>query len=84
MVAFKAMLKQLQSLSKKKNKGANAAGISEKQREELIELRRMAEKEMNASGSNDDVYMRDYIENLDELLRVATISSAASSTYEDT
>ena len=44
----------------------------------------MAEKEMNASGSNDDVYMRDYIENLDELLRVATISSAASSTYEDT
>ena len=56
--------------------------MTERQREELIELRRMAEKEMEASGQSDDVYMNEYIENLDELLRMATVSS--SSTMEET
>ena len=39
----------------------------------------MAEKEMHASGSQDDVYMREYIENLDELLRLATTGSSGQS-----
>ena len=56
--------------------------MTERQREELIELRRMAEKEMEASGQSDDVYMNEYIENLDELLRMATVSS--TSTMEET
>ena len=56
--------------------------MTERQREELIELRRMAEKEMEASGQPDNVYMNEYIENLDELLRMATVSS--SSTMEET
>ena len=83
MSAFKALLKQLQSLSKKKGQVQGASTrMTERQREELIELRRMAEKEMEASGQSDDVYMNEYIENLDELLRMATVSS--SSTMEET
>lgn len=32
-------------------------------------MKRIAEKEMLAAGMDDDVYMRDYIENIDEILR---------------
>ena len=53
--------------------------MNERQKEELLELRRMAEKEMRASGSEgDDVYMREYLENLDELLRLASLPTTAS------
>ena len=44
-------------------------------------MRRIAEKEMQSS---DDVYMRDYIENLDELLRVGMSSSSSQQTLEET
>ena len=48
-----------------------------------MELRRIAEKEMQSSN---DVYMRDYIENLDELLRAGGGMTASSSqqTLEET
>jgi len=35
--------------------------MTDRQREELLELRRVAEKEMQALGSSDDVYIKEYI-----------------------
>ena len=48
-----------------------------------MELRRIAEKEM---GSSNDVYMRDYIENLDELLKAGggLGTSSSQQTLEET
>lgn len=49
-----------------------------------MELRRVAEKEMQASADGD-VYMRDYIENIDELLKTtASSSSCNESMTQDT
>ena len=82
MTAFKALLKQLQSLSKKKqnqSQGQVITRITERQREELQELRRFAEKEMPGL---DDVYLRDYIENIDELLKTAPSSVNESMVQE--
>ena len=81
MNAFRALLKQLQSLSKKKSKDQAQNRISDRQREELMELRRIAEKEMQSA---DDVYMRDYIDNLDELLKGSMTSSSSQQTLEET
>ena len=63
MTAFKALLKQLQQLSKKKGvvSGYAQFTLTERQREELLELRRASEKEIQAAGLADDVYLRDYV-----------------------
>lgn len=53
--------------------------MTDRQREELVELRRVAEKEMQALGRSDDVYMREYIENLDEILRTGSTTTASQS-----
>ena len=71
MNAFTAMLKQLRQLSKKKNGGTVAERLSERQREELLELKRVAEKEMQALADPEDIYLREYIQNIDDLLRAS-------------
>ena len=50
--------------------------MTDRQREELLELRRVAEKEMEASSKADDAYMREYIENLDEILRTGSMTAS--------
>lgn len=68
------MLKQLKSLSRKKGADGSSSKLTDRQKEELLELRRVAEQEMKAQGSADDIYLREYIQNLDELLRVGSVS----------
>ena len=68
--------------------------LNERQKEELLELRRMAEKEMHASTSGssmsaaeaaqDDVYLKEYIDNLDELLRLASTATTSTSSIHHT
>ena len=45
-------------------------------------MRRFAEKEMEQAGQTDDVYMREYVQNIDELLRVTHSASTTSSVVE--
>jgi len=52
--------------------------MSERQREELLEMRRLAEHEMQVGGGSEDGYYKEYLVNIDELLRLSGSTAAST------